>query len=337
MKRVGCLLPNIVDYENLLDAFAKAAKGKSSRGVVQRFRGDLTENLKVLGSSICDGKVVVGAFYRFVVYDPKCRVIHAASFRERVLHHAIMNICGTHFERGAIANSFACRRGRGSHAAIGRACQYNGASRYFLKMDIRRYFDSIPHDRLCMRFRRLFKDRDLLQLLDRIVMSYHCQPGLGLPIGTLSSQYFANFYLDVLDRFVTENLKCRGYVRYMDDFVLWSNSRRFLGECRRVIADWVGETLGLNIKDGGSLGVASEGLPFLGYRLVSRHVLMSSRGRRRFRNRLTDLHTRADDGAYPMQEVQRRIDALIAFTDRAKGRSWRRRMVSRICSEGGWE
>ena len=166
----------------------------------------------------------VGNYHQFTIHDPKERLITAPCFRERVLHHAIFNLCEPILERHLIADTFACRVGKGWLVALERAQRFAGRHRFFLKLDIRKYFDSIAHAILLARLGRLFKDRRLLHLFERIIESYSTPPGRGVPIGSLTSQHFGNFYLASLDRWVKERLRVRGYVRYMDDFALWADT-----------------------------------------------------------------------------------------------------------------
>ena len=155
----------------------------------------------------------------FRILDPKPRLIHAPGFPDRVLHHAIMAHAGPVLDRGLVDDTYACRTGKGTLAAVQRACAQAGRFAWFAQIDIRAYFASIGHERLLALLQRRFRDRDLLALLRRIVGAHQPTAGCGLPIGTLTSQYFANFYLNGLDRLLLEHMRVRGYVRYLDDAV----------------------------------------------------------------------------------------------------------------------
>ncbi len=222
MRRASHLFDRIADRENLRVAVYKALRGKRSKADARAFVANLDESLKSLRDELVRGSIRLGEYHQFTVFDPKQRLITAPSFRERVLHHAIFNVCEPVFERNLIADSYACRRGKGRIAALLRAQEFARRSAVFLKTDIRRYFPSVSHGILGARLERLFKDRRLLDLLRRIIASFESSPGRGLPIGSLTSQHFANFYLGSFDRFVKEGLRCKGYVRYMDDSALWA-------------------------------------------------------------------------------------------------------------------
>ena len=329
MKRVGGLLSRIAGHENLLLAFWKAAKGRRDSAAVLRLASNLDHECAVLGEEIRNGSVEVGRFHAFVVHDPKRRVIHAAPFRERMLHHAIMNICGPHFERGTIHDSYACRLGKGNLKALLQALRFSRGGGHFLKLDIRRYFDSVAHDVLKSRVHRLFKDPGLLHLLDLIIDSYETTPGTGLPIGTLTSQVFANFHLDALDQHVKHGLRCRRYVRFMDDFVLWHESSDQLENWKKEISEYLCGHLNLELKPGTRLGPVSQGLAFLGFRVLPDGLLLGRRARRRFRARLVEYEDGFARGTMDMRELQRRVVALVAHTDLATCWAWRGRALGR--------
>ncbi len=238
MKRHGQLLERVAEMENLRQAFHQACRGKRGKAEVLNYTAHLDERLAELRAQLLAGRVPVGRYHYFRIHDPKERLICAASFPERVLHHALMNVCDPVLERAAIADSFACRTGKGRTAALARAQEFARRCPWFLKLDVRKYFDSVDHERL----------RAVLRLFDEIIASYQTTPGHGLPIGNLTSQHFANFYLAPLDRFAKETLRCAGYVRYMDDFVLWGGSGRELSGLRDRVREFLSETLGLELK-----------------------------------------------------------------------------------------
>ena len=188
------------------------------------FRMKVDCNLEEIRRGLENETARIGAYSYFTIKDPKERIICAASFPERIIHHAVMNICEPYFERFQIFHSYACRKGKGQHAALLSAFHYAKSSPFFLKMDVRKYFDSIDHEILFNRLTRLFKDHRLLDLLSRIIDSYHTAPGKGVPIGNLTSQYFANHYLASFDHYVKETLGVKRYIRYMDDMLFFSSS-----------------------------------------------------------------------------------------------------------------
>ena len=177
MKRIGHLLERIADLENLRHALYAASQGKRAKADVIAYRAQAMIHLSRLRDDLLEGRVPVGSYRQFKVYEPKERVITVAPFGQRVLHHAIMQVCEPVFERQLIDHSYACRKGKGRIAALDAAERFGRSHGYFLKMDIRKYFDSVDHAILKAHLRRLFKDKALLLLLDGIIDSFCAQPG----------------------------------------------------------------------------------------------------------------------------------------------------------------
>lgn len=321
MRRAGHLLEQIAEPGNLRLAFWKAARCKWGKAEVQRFATDLDQEIESLQEGLLNGDYPVGRFHRFTVHDPKKRIIHAAAFPERVLHHAIMNVCEPVFERLLIHDSYACRRGKGQWAAVEQAQQFVRAGVYFLKLDVRKYFDSIAHRELKAMLARRFRDRRLLEWFDRLIDSYETTSGRGLPIGSLTSQHMANFYLGPLDRLVKETLRRRWYVRYMDDMVIWGTTTAELRIVRDEVARFLGEELDLTLKDSPSINRTQHGMDFLGCRVFPGYAVLNGRSRRRFRRRLMSYTARFEAGAWDEATLQRHTMALLGFARQT--RSWR--------------
>ena len=205
-------------YENLLEAFKKAAKGKSSKWYVMEFRKDLKNNLLQLQGELIHATYQPQPMKTFVICDPKTRVISASAFRDRVVHHALCNIIEPIFEKSFIYDSYANRKGKGTHAAIRRfdhfkrkasqngkllpgAKDNNMVRGYVLKCDIKHYFDSVDHEVMMSAIRKKIKDEKILQLISKI-LGNHFTKGNGMPIGNLTSQFFAKVYLNGLDYFI---------------------------------------------------------------------------------------------------------------------------------------
>ena len=162
MKRKGHLIEQIADVDNLYLAFHKACRGKQRKAEVLAFREHFDENIAMLRENVLSGHITVGNYHYFTIYDPKERVICAAPFRERVLHHAIMNVCHEYFDRSLISDTYATRPGKGVYAALDKAVYAASHYEYMVKLDFRKYFDSISHDVLKQMLERKFKDNKLL-------------------------------------------------------------------------------------------------------------------------------------------------------------------------------
>lgn len=328
MKRQGNLLPAIASRDNLLLAFARARRGHASAPAARAFAADLERNVQALRAGLLRGDVVVGEFTRFEIRDPKPRVIHAPAFRERVLHHALMNLCEDRIDRYLIDDIYACRAGKGTHAAIDRAQRHARRFGFVLKLDIRRYFDSVDHEVLLRQLARLFKDRAVLALFARIVGSYATEPGRGLPIGTLTSQHFANLYLGKLDHHVVQDLRCRAYVRYMDDFLLFADTREELRAWRRHLEAWLASELHLHLKPGVLLAPTGRGFSFLGFRVLPTHLLLTGARKRRFRVALTGVIRASARGELSEAAAAVRLTSLCAHVQKARTHGLRRALLS---------
>ncbi|MEM9160561.1 MAG: RNA-directed DNA polymerase [Verrucomicrobiota bacterium] len=323
MRRVGSLFDSIFEFENLRLAFAKAARGKRHQEVVRKFSSGLDSELKRMRTLALGGVLAVGNYHRFVIHDPKRRVIHACAFPERVLHHAIMNRCECVFDRSMIFDTYACRKGKGRLAGLERTRGFARRGGFFLKLDIRKFFESISHETLKGQLGRLFKDEALLALFGRMIDSYEVEVGRGLPIGALTSQFFANCYLNSLDRFAKESLKAKRYLRYMDDFALWNESRDLLKDWKLQIESFLENRLSLSLNDAWRLEACPEGMSFLGTRIFSAASLVARRGRLRFAARLRVYENAFCQGRLGEADLQRRVSALIAATDMAGDARWR--------------
>ena len=330
MKRIGQLMAAIAAPDNLRLAFWKAAKGKRGKADCLAFRERLDENLEELGAELLAGQVPVGDYHYFLVHDPKERTICAATFRERVLHHALMSVCEPVLERAAVFDSYACRKGKGRLLAMERAQGFARQHRWFLKMDIRKYFDSIHQETLRGLLRRKFKDPAMLALFDRIISSYETTPGRGLPIGNLTSQHFANFYLGPLDRFLKEDLQRGAFVRYMDDFVVWGESGRELREVRERVRMFLAVQLKLDLKNNTAINRTAFGMDFLGYRLFPGTVRLARRSKVRFARKFRRYERAHLRGEWSELVLQQRTQALLAFVVPAETRAFRLHVLQRF-------
>ena len=298
--------------ENLQEAFLKAARGKKGKREVIKFRVDLQKNLLSLRKTLLSGEARIGDYHYFKVYDPKERVICAAAFPERVLHHAIMNVCEPVLERASVFDSYACRVGKGQFACASRAQRFSRGFAHYLKFDVRKYFDSIPHRSLLRILDAKYRDPGLSRLFGRLLSSYSTLPGRGLPIGNLCSQHFANFYLGSLDRFIKENLRCRGYVRYMDDFVLWHSDLGWLRDAGGRIRDFAKDELSLDLKPA-ITGRVQEGLTLVGFCIFPFSVRLSGRSKRRYLRKRRELDSMLAAGQISEPEAAGRYASLEAF------------------------
>jgi RNA-directed DNA polymerase len=321
MKRVGGIFEQVVHSDNLRLAFCRAARGKRHRPEVAAFAAALDARLASMAAGLQAASFPVGRFTQFEIHDPKRRIITAPCFSERVLHHAIMLVCGPHFDRWLVADTYACRPGKGREAAVLRAAKFSRRFAWRVHLDVRQYFDSIPHRLLINRLERRFKDRRLLEVFRGIIAGFRGGLGRGLPIGSLMSQHFANFYLDALDRFVKERLGIAGYVRYMDDIVLWGGTAGSVSAAAEACREFLGTALDLELKPATS-GPSVRGLDFLGCRIFPSHAILSRASRRRYGRRVRVLMRAVRLGLLDEAAAQPRLEAAGAFARAAGARSW---------------
>lgn len=328
MKRAGNLFKSIFERERLRQAYHRAAKSKRAKAEVRAFAANLDNKLASIARQITTGTFSFGRFHQFTVYDPKKRLITAPCFEERVVHHAAIGVIEPYFEKWLIDDTYACRVGRGRDAAVRRSLAFAARYPYFLKTDIRRYFDSIPHAKLLSLLERRFKDFRLLEFLGKIVASYSVAPGIGLPIGSLTSQHFANFYLGWFDRVVKEEWRIGGYVRYMDDTAFWVSTSAEARELKGRIGEWLGSELDLMMKPEPFINRTIMGMDFLGFRVFPDRVTLNRRSRVRFRRQLNSLDIKVKKGIIEEAEYQQRATALLSFATSVEAKSWQTRHAS---------
>lgn len=325
MKRAGNLFERIVDRQNIRYAFMKAIRGKRSSPAVLLFCRHVDSNLDKIRNRLLSLEPGWGRYRSFIITDPKERMISAAPIEERIMHHAIMNVLEPFFERHLVYHSYACRRGKGTHAAVLRAFHNVKSSGYFLKLDIRKYFDSIDHANLKTMISRLIKDGRVLHLLNGIIDSYYTSDGKGLPIGNLTSQFFANLYLSPLDHYIIEKVKPGGFVRYMDDFVLWHKDKNSLKAMRDLVGRYVSENLKLTLKPP-IIDSSKNGLPFLGFLIKDSGIYLLQSSKRRIVSRARTISAELAAGIIDERKAAERVTSVHAAVLLARTRVFRVRL-----------
>ncbi|MEA5595698.1 RNA-directed DNA polymerase [Rivularia sp. UHCC 0363] len=340
MKRYGNLYPQIIEFENLLLATRKAQKGKRFRDNVLDFNYHLETELIRLQQELTNKTYQPGNYRTFRLTNPKSRLISAAPYRDRVVHHALCNIIVPIFEKTFIYDSYANRVGFGTHRALKKFTHFARNSRYVLQCDIKKYFPCIDHTILKQLIRRKIKCSDTLWLIDAIIDNSNEQetvidyfPGddlltpvnrrRGLPIGNLTSQFFANIYLNSFDHFVKEQLKISKYVRYVDDFALFSDDWQLLAEARLAIEEYLAQ-LRLQIHPIKSQLFATKiGASFLGFRIFPDRIRVRNNNLHRARRRLKRLQSDYVQGIVDLEKVNQSIQSWFAHLDH--GDTWQLR------------
>lgn len=329
MRRSAVGLTEIADLHGLGAAFHAAARGRRDRPEVQAFAADLDRNLAQLREEVMAGAWTPGPMRRFNIRDPKPRVIHAPCFRDRVMHHAIMAQVGPVLDRALLADSFACRTGKGTIAAVQRAACHADRYPWFAQVDARAYFASIDHAVLRGLLARKLKNRAVLAVLARIIEAHGTGQGCGLPIGALTSQHFANFYLAGADRHLLEVCRVRGFVRYMDDLVWWTDSRAEARGALDSLRDYLGTSLKLMLKTPVRVGQSCHGLVFCGFRILPGRLLLSRRRKQRYAALRATAERAWARGEIDGTGLQAAYASALAVTAHADAAAWRREQLRR--------
>jgi RNA-directed DNA polymerase len=311
----------ICSWDNMLLAYRRASKGKRGKGPAARFEHRLEDNLITLQEELQAKTYRPGGYDSFYIHEPKRRLISAAPFRDRVVHHALCNVIEPAFERSFICDSYANRQDKGTHRALDRCQEFARRYGYVLQCDIVQFFPAIDHAVLRGVLARKLSDPDVLWLVDRILDSgvgvlseeYRMAwlPGdelfaalrpRGLPIGNLTSQFWANCYLNPFDHFVKRELGCRAYLRYVDDLLLFAPDKAMLWAWRAAIVGRLAR-LRLTIHPGAHPRPVSEGIPFLGFVTYPDRRRLKRRKGVQYQRRFRALVHRYLSGELPLERL----------------------------------
>ena len=320
-------------FDNLYRAYKMAARCKRTKTEVIEFELNLAENLWSLHDALESKRYRPAGYHRFMIYDPKKREIQALSFRDRVVQHSLCdNVLKPYFEKRLIYDCAACWENKGTHFAMDRLSGFlrefykaHGTKGYFLKCDVRKYFDSIDHNALKYLLRR-FPDKEVLTFLYQIIDSFNADTGKGLPMGNQSSQWFALYYLNQIDRIIKEKYKIKHYTRYMDDLILLHEDKEHLKTCLAEIRAFAAEKLKLEFNEKTQIFPVSEGVDYLGWRFyltdtgkVIRRLRTSNK--RRFKRRLKAFREKYRNGEMDLDAIKR---SLASYNGHLKhGHTWK--------------
>ncbi len=328
------LYEKICSFENLHYAYLKARKGKRYKDEILRFGCHQEELLLQLREELLNETYRHGEYKEFIVCDSKKRHIKAAPFRDRIVHHAFCRIVEPIFDKGFVYDSYACRKNKGTRAAVLRLKKFlrsaydneegNIMGGYVLKCDISKYFDNVDHSILFELIGKKIEDKKVLNLAGMIIESTCTKAGKGIPIGNLTSQLFANVYLNELDQFVKHTLREKQYLRYMDDFIILNSNKRSLASIQLLIGDFLQEKLLLSFHTKKTfIQPVWKGVDFLGYVLFEEYVRLRKSTIRRFIQRMKAYQSKFWKGLIAREKIQASIISWVAYAKRAK--SWRLR------------
>ena len=345
MKTHNRLFEQICSFENLLNAAQKAQRGKRFQDEVAHFNFHLERELHCLQEELQTRTYQPGAYREFYIYEPKLRKISAAPYRDRVVHHALCNVIEPIFDRTFIFDSYACRKGKGTHKAVNRFTEFSRKNRYVLKCDIKKYFPSIDHNILKAAFRRKIRDVQTLWLMDLIIDSSNPQDHFleyfegddlltplnrkrGIPIGNLTSQFFANIYLNGFDHFVKEGLGCRYYIRYVDDFLVFANDKAWLHQVKGEIEEYLSQLRLKLHRYKCQIFPVKAGTNFLGYQIFPSHRRLRKSSVTRARRRLKRLQSDYSTGKISWHEVNQSVQSWLGHIRHADTYGLRRAIFS---------
>ncbi|MDR1903251.1 MAG: RNA-directed DNA polymerase [Treponema sp.] len=316
----------VYSCENLYLAWYKVSKGKTKNTSIINFYRNLDQNLALIAQDLRNGTYIPGPYNQFLIKDPKERIISASAIRDRVVQHALMNLYDPVFDRSQIFDSYACRRKKGTQKSVLRAFHFSKCFKtsgaYFLKMDVRKYFNSIDHEILKRLISKIIKDGRALQLFTTIIDSKNSASLKGIPIGNLTSQYFANHYLAAFDHYLKEKLHVKKYIRYMDDMLIFSDSKTALKSLYQEALNYTAEKLNLTLKPA-IIDSADKGAPFLGFLIKPRGIFLQKKSKKRYVLRLKEIEQKRGLGLLSDLEAGIRITAVSAHLLLAQSRNFR--------------
>lgn len=287
MKTYKHLWEKLVTKENFDLAYKNSIKRKGKQRGVQEFQKNPEENLEAVRKLVESGQFHTSEYREMTVYEPKERIIYKLPYcPDRIVQHAIMNVLKPILKNLFIENSFACVEGRGPHKASKKCAELVRKYDYCLKCDIKKFFPSVNQTILSGMFHRIVKDERFMELLDDIIFSY--PGGYNCPIGNFCSQWFGNFYLTPLDNFVLHELKCKGYMRYSDDFILCSNDKEYLKQCKERIRVFLMERLELTFSKA-DVFHTKQGIDYCGYRHFKKYLLLRKSTAKRIKKRMSSV------------------------------------------------
>lgn len=356
LKRFKDLYRQVYDFENLYLAYREARKSKRYRDEVLRFSANLESNLIQLQNELIWKQYKVSRYREFYVYDPKKRLIMALPFRDRVVQWAIYRVINPLLDRQFIYDSYACRVGKGTHKAADRL-QYwlryldrRYSKVYVLKQDISKYFYRVDHAVLKGILRKKIADRDLLWLLDTIIdgdgqkfgiplgdhdFEFDRLADIGMPIGNLTSQLFANLYLNEADQYAKHQLRLKYYIRYMDDILVLHPDKKYLHEVKEVLGAFLTDELHLTLNRKTGIRLANQGIDFVGYRIWPTHRRVRRRTVKKIKQRLRQMAAEYAAGLLSLEEINAVVQSYIGHLSHADTYRLRQKLFSEFVLRRG--
>lgn len=327
---------NIISIENLLEAWQEFERGKRNRKDVQEFSLRLMDNIFFLHNDLLNHTYRHGGYQAFKINDPKPRDIHKASVRDRLLHHAIYRILYPFFEKTFIADSYSCRIGKGTHKAINRFCafawkvsQNNTRTCWILKCDIKKFFANIDHGVLLGILREYILDENIIWLLENVIKSFSSKnsKNVGLPLGNLTSQLFVNICLNEFDQFVKHKMKEKYYIRYCDDFVIFSEDKKWLENVIFPIKIFLREKLKLELHpDKIHLKTLTSGMDFLGMVNFADYRILRTKTKKRILRKIKEKNFLLREKFISEESFSQTLQSYLGILSHCRGHKIKRRI-----------
>ncbi|MBU2220217.1 reverse transcriptase/maturase family protein [Patescibacteria group bacterium] len=336
----GVVFEKIVSLENLFSAWREFKKGKSGKLDVQRFEFNLEDNLFGLHADLANGAWRHSHYTAFNVCDPKLRRIHKACVRDRVLHHAIFRVLYPIFDKSFIFDSYSCRLAKGTHKAVSRLEKFcrqlsrnNVRNTGVLKCDIKKFFDSIDQNILLELIRKKITDEKSLRLVSDILGSFEKNKGKGLPLGNVTSQLFANIYLNELDQFAKHTLRIKHYLRYCDDFIILSGDREYLEGLVRQINIFLSVKLKLSLHpDKIIVRKHHQGIDWLGYVILPHYRVLRTKTKRRILRKMMAKRRNLEGGFIEEKSFNQSLQSYLGVLRHCEGRKIKRE-IEIVCGK----
>ncbi|WP_034869277.1 reverse transcriptase domain-containing protein [Clostridium lundense] len=334
-KQIKNVYETLCTYENLYQAYLNARKNKRYRDEVLDFSFNLEEKLMEISYELKTHTYKIGGYREFFVYIPKKRLIMALPFKDRVVQWAIYQLVNPHLDNSYIDDSYGCRVGKGTHKGVQRLHywlkQVNKKPNkyYYLKLDITKYYYRIDHEILISIFEKKIKDKELLDLL-KVIITYDGSifglkldgkvdnpedriPSKGMPIGNLTSQMFANLYLNELDQYCKRQLGIKYYVRYMDDIIILSDDKAKLHEYKDLIQTFIESKLNLHLNNKTTIRPIALGIEFIGYRLWPTHIKVRKSTSLRMKRRIKYVVKQFNKNQLPFEKVNATVQSYMGI------------------------
>jgi len=334
MQQLSKLYKEIAGMHNLWNAgWQTLLHGRRFKNQGAEFKLTYEHSLLQIHKELATQTYKHGKYKEFIIYEPKQRTVLAAPLKDRVVHHALHDIIEPFIDRKFIFDSYACRKNKGTHLAINRAQKFMQANRYYMHLDVKKYFQNINHCILKQILAKHIKQTDVLNLFNIIINSSVNSKELnqvvnlftksikGLPIGNLTSQFLANLYLNELDQYIKHQLKIKHYIRYMDDFVVFGNNKANMLQWQKQIISFCSQKLQLSLHIKGGIKQYWEGLGFLGFKIYRKHKKLKSVCLNRYMLKYKQKNKEILKGKLSQKKIQQSIETWqnhIAFADTFK-------------------